>query len=632
MPTVSTYGGRKVATERIPGVRKTAAETPTSEGAGLEEARAGKFGALARFGGTVAAVGEEAYKQANIVKQEEARKADELVLLARGNELDSFVNKTLYDPQSGALTVKGEASLGLSQRVGDEFEKFSGQIAQRLTSDRQRLAFERMRAQGRQHLDLTLEQHTFSEMQRFAGQELQAKVTNKVNEAMTYATQPQRIGAALNEALDSIRRFGPQIGMGPEEIKKRIDATTTQVHSGVIDQLLAQGHAKAAGIYFEETRGQINGEAIAGIEKAIDTADTAQLGLKTATDLWTAHGPKGDTDPINLDVMEDAAREKFSDDPKALEATIRFLRERKAGVDASRQDRAEATSGAVWVAASKGVSLDQISRMPEFLKLPGKAQAQVSDYIVGHANQAESRAAAAESRAYTRDLRAASKKEQQGWARYWDLSTPATLDATSENALQSLRGELGDEHVNRLLTQKRALAKSENVVREATIDSDLFNVTAESAGLDPYGKKSQQTDAERAELGYLKNAVETAIDVEQQKKGGILSRDEKQKVMRAITDQRVLITHNWFAADRQHVAATITNPDDRAKAYVPVTKIPPALLAQSLNYVRGLNSQTQQMPDGELQRRFIDRIQRAYALRLLGATRAEMEAVLQGTD
>ena len=72
--------------------------------------------------------------------------------------------------------------------------------------------------------------------------------------------------------------------------------------------------------------------------------------------------------------METAARQQFKDDPKTLDATIRYLRERKSGVDAARKDREEQTAGTVWVAASQGQSLAQITKMPDALRLSGKEQ------------------------------------------------------------------------------------------------------------------------------------------------------------------------------------------------------------------------------------------------------------------
>jgi hypothetical protein len=290
MPTVSSYGGRKVATAALPGVRKTAAETPTSEGAGLAQAKAGTADALGRLGGTVAAVGIEGYRQSQAVKLDEQRKAEDVLLLARSNQIDSFVTRRLYTPKTGALALEGEATLGLSETVGQEYDTFVGDLGKGLSTERQRQAFARLTSDRRQRLDLTLEQHTFASMRTFTANELQSKINNMVDEAQRYATDPNRVGVALGEAVDAIKTFGPTLGLGPEQVKEQVGAVTSKTHVGVIEQLLAQDKSKAAHIYFEETKGQIHADAFARIEKALAEGSTRAEGQKAADAIIAAGG------------------------------------------------------------------------------------------------------------------------------------------------------------------------------------------------------------------------------------------------------------------------------------------------------------------------------------------------------
>lgn len=624
MPTVRTYGTRRVAFDPLPDVRRTAAETSLSTGVGVEEAKAQKAQAIGGFGRQLGQVGQ----QFAAIALDEKRKADEAALLEADNALARWENARMYHPQSGALMVRGKEAQGLPEEIGGEYEKAADEIAGTLKTPEQRAAFAKLRAKRGIDVDLTLRRHVYGEMRSFYADELKGFVENSTNAAIANANDPRRIGDELNKIEQAITRGGPRVGLSPEQTEAALGAARTQIHTGVVHRLISENKDKQARAYFEGVKDQVvTGEARAQLEQQLDIATTQGDGLRTAEALWSQMGPKSDAAPIELDKMETAAREKYADDPKTLKATIDFLRERKAGVDASRREREETTAGTVWIAASQGATLSQVTRMPDFLKLPGRSQAQVTDYIVSRNEREANRALAAEGRAFTAGQRAEALKEKKGWARYWEQSQPAVLAQTSENALQAMRGELGDDHVNRLLTQKRAIMKSDDTVRAATIDDDLFKTTAQSAGLDAYSPK---TDDERSALGQLKNAVETAIDLEQQRVGKALTREQKQVIMHRITDQKVML-NRWFT-DPEAIAAMVTNPADRAAAYVPIAKVPPQTLAQYLNYARSLSPQMSKLSDAEVSSRFRDRIQRAYALRVLGGSRAEIEAAMKGEE
>lgn len=635
MPTVQRYGPRKVQTDAYPTARKTAAETDISTGAAFAQAKGQasirQLESLGRLGGTVEQIGQGLGRESIAIREEEQKQADEVVKTAYKNRLSEFDTNFLYDPQTGALNKKGFDAQSVPSDAAQAFEKVVGELNLGLNPRQRQLVYP-ITAQHAENLHATVTRHAFVEGQAYQAKELDSFLVNATNAAAANAGDPRRVGQELHDAVTAIRTHAPSLGQGPEQVQQQIDATRTRIHIGVIESLLAQDHAHDAKVYYDEAKDQIAGTQRADLERKLDVAGTAKTALDASEALWTQHGPKNDLDPINLDTMETAARKQFADDPKALEATLHFLRERKAGVDASRQDRQDARAGAVWVAVSKGAPLADVTRMPEYLALSGKAQEQVTSTIVARAEHEANRtyaeagrAAAEESRAYTREQRAEAVKTQQSWSRYWELSDPKSLSQLSENALQAMRGELGDEHVNRLMTQKRALGKSDEAVRAAAIDDDLFKVIAQGAGLNAYSPK---TDLEKSELGQLKNAVETEIDREQQRTGKPLTREQKQTIMHGITDRKVML--NLLGRDPDRITALVTNPEDRAKAYVPAARIPPTVMAQALNYARSLSPETQRMPDSELRARFLDRIQRAYAINLLGGTQADMEAVMKG--
>lgn len=629
MPTVKLAGGRQVATAALPDARKTAHESDLSTGAGLEDAKGRKWGQVAQLGQAVGQVAHVLGAEAIQMRAKAVDEANDVARLKWTNALHEWEQQTLYDPTAGALMLKGESALGVPEAVDASFTKLASDVAAGLSTDTQRLQFAKDKEQFGSSVAIQVRRHVATEMQTFRGNQLQARVVNGKNAAITNALDPRRVGIELATTIDDMKLHAPALGVPPEQVQQQIEALQNAVHVGVVERLLALDQTKKATAYFQEVKGDLTltGEAIADLEHKLDTATTAQTGLSTAGKLWATLGPKSDVDPINLDTMETAAREQFADDPKALEATLHYLRERKAGVDAGRKEREDATSSAVWIKVSQGARLADVQRMPEFLALPGRAQAQVSNSIVDRAASRANQAYYEEGRAASREGREQTGKERKGWARYWELNDPTTLTRQSDAALNAMRGDLGDDHVNRLLTQKRALDKGEEAVRAATIDDDLFKTTAMSAGLDAYSPK---TDAEKSDLGQLKNTVETAIDAEQRQTGKALTRDRKQTITREIVDTKVRLSE--WGRDPTRVAALVSNADDRDRAYVPLADVPAVALAQYLNYARSLNPSTQRLPDAEIRTRFAERIQRAYARRVLGGTLAEIQAIIQGQE
>jgi hypothetical protein len=107
---------RQVETAALPGVRKQAHETELSTGVGLSHAQAQEYEALGGLGHVGAQIATHYIK-------EERQRADETALLAAENRLAKWENARLYDPNAGALTLKGKDSFGLPEAVGSEFDQ-----------------------------------------------------------------------------------------------------------------------------------------------------------------------------------------------------------------------------------------------------------------------------------------------------------------------------------------------------------------------------------------------------------------------------------------------------------------------------------------------------------------------------
>lgn len=329
MPVARRYGPRQVSLTPLPGARLSAAETPLSAGAGLAQARAQKFGALAQLGGVAASVGAQVYD--HVVSQERDR-ADQVALLDAQNQIDDWENKRLYDPNDGALAQKGKDALGLPEEVNGEYRDLTGKIAAGLSTDRQRQAFARVQAERGQTLDLTLRRHVFGEMQSYETNELRSTVENATNNAIANALDPGRISTELARAEQAITTSAPRLGAGPEQVQAQLDATRSQVHVGVIDRLLALEQTGRAQAYFDETKDQISGDKVAAVEQALEVG-TLRKQAQTESDKIVAAGG-------TLTEQRDKAR--GIDDPKLRDEVMQRIEHEAAVTEAATRQAEEA--------------------------------------------------------------------------------------------------------------------------------------------------------------------------------------------------------------------------------------------------------------------------------------------------
>lgn len=629
MPVVRSE--RQIRSTPLPGVRKTAAETPLSTGVGVEQAKAGVGDAIARLGATASGIGTQMFAQ---IQQQERDKADQVAALAFDNQFAKF-ERGLY-AEGGALTKEGKDALGQPEEVAANFNKFAGEVEATTGNDRQRLIFAKIRSQREQGINLTVQRHTMAQMQKYGRDELGATVENAENEAITKALSPDEAQAALARGVDAIKVMGPKLGMGPETVDKQVGALQSRALDGIVTRLLTQGYDKQAKVYFEEHKWQIaDGSVLAQLEAKVKAGTTDANGERAAAKIWDTLGPAKDSDPISLDAMEKAARAEFPEDTASMKATIQALRSRKQGVDDGRRERDNAQNSAIWGAVYEGKSMNEIRRLPEFVNADGQTRTRIADYFENEAARAESRAAARESRAAAAETRiqgAAFRKERElelnGWSIYLEMSDPAKLRTMSRGDILKKLPELGQAHVNRLLNDQEKLAKDDTTFRAAVIDRDLFNEIMDEAGVPGvYQSPSQRGKTQSANLGKLQATIEDEIARKQVAAGRRLSREETEVIAKSVVDRKVMV-NNWFT-DTPAIAAVI-NPKDIPNAYVPIDQIPLAKLGPSLNLVRSSNPAFQGLTDDQLKVRARAQLESSYAAYVLGLGEPEVLRRLQG--
>lgn len=518
MPTVQRVQ-RREQTTALPGARLNAAENADSAGVNLLEAKRGTDAAIAGFGGEVAHAGLVMARDQREAADREKERADQVAVLNASNVLSEWENRRLYDPNSGALSVKGKQSFGLPEAVGDEYNEVAGQVEQTLSTDRQRQAFQRVKLDRQQNIDLTLRRHVFGEMQRYEGEELTAFVANARSSAIQNASDPSRVGIELGQAVDAIRTHASRLGLGPEQVQHQVEAATSDTFSGVIEQLIATDQVKAASAYFDETKSQIKGESLARIERALDEGKMRGAAQKASDEIISAGGT----------LTEQREKAKAIDDPKLRDEVEQRIEHNATVSERAAREQEAATLRGVY---------NIIDRTHDVTAIPATVWANMDG------------GQRASARSYAHSL-AKGVAVETDFPTYYGLMQQAAHDpetfATAN--LLTYRSKIGETELKQLTEMQGAIVKGDRASAEKVLGGfrskeELINDGLNLYGIDP--KETGKASTEGKAIAQLRRMVDDRVQSLENLTGKKATNADMQGIVDGILSQKATVPGSWF--------------------------------------------------------------------------------------
>lgn len=553
MPRVPEYGAApQVSPNALPGVRQAPSANAAMLGQGAREMEQLGQG-LTRAGDAAARIQIDMANEANAVR------VDDALSQAKAAALD-----LTYNQQSGFSTLKGDAALNrpdgkaLDQEYGEKLDQRLSQIADSLGNDAQRRAFQMrandiaigLRAQAQHHASQQYQAYKLSVQEGTAKTAANAIALNPLDE--------KNVTENVAELNRAVYNAGKMAGRSAEEITALQGETVSRAHIDALKVLMGRDDYTGAQAYFDKYKDQLTGLARADVGEKLKTAGNALAAMKSADEVWSQFGPKADGQPVQLDKMEAAVREKFAADPLKAKATIAELRERAAAFNSSEAERSAANINTVMQAYGQGKGLAALQRMPEFMALPGAKQTEIIQHVSDRAHMLMVRSEEDRNRIEARQAR-------QSFGAFLVYSNPETLAGMSEAQVSALLPVLGNQLTGHLMEKKRSLA-SADARMSASIDNEDFNHIADGMGLKPY--ESNKSEDDKRALGELKYRVESLIDMAQRNKKAPLTREEKQEVMRQEMARKVSVDNSWWFGSTQVPVIQMT-PDQASRVVVP---------------------------------------------------------------
>jgi hypothetical protein len=523
LPDLTNLGPRPVAQDRRGVVR----QDTTAEGMGV-----------VRVSEAITQVGLEIEKR-----------NDEQAVFEARRKLDEWERKTLYDPTSGVTAKRGVDALDLPNKVTADYDKFSGEVAGTLTSNRQRKAYQDM-AQSRRNqvADFTI-RHALQQKEVYEKGQVNADIEASRERALNLGSNGNVPGALaeIEVANARLNSFLTTRGVSPEEKANALRANASRSHTGVISAMVNKGDPVAAQAYLEANRGAMLADDATRAEGAL------KQGLLRAKSQAFADDAI-DTQKLGLDDSLKLARSKLTGEEEA--ATVSEIKTRFAEKEAVRAQDVKKLATDGWsVVVERGTRALPPTMLDELRTKAPEELRQMRDW-----EDAKWRRAKAD----------AEGKKEEDWGTYMMLRDMALQDPVKFNDPQTLlkyEPNLSKAQMTALVNTRNAISKDDMKAMQSqeTIKRAINGAKAqiEAAGVD---LSPGNDSGKKKVLDQFVGNLDLALQAATQEKGRALDPEEAKRIAMNMVRDGIVQGSGLFRDDRKK-AYQVTDADG-GKAFV----------------------------------------------------------------
>lgn len=521
MPKIPTFDQPTVAPQKAPGVMM-----PSAPASGGQAVGSG----LANLGMSLGQVALDQQHQANVTRVEDANNQ------LRSKQLDiiKFVQqqrgKNAFDPKA----FGGQEGQSLEEVAAGMFDGEASGLDQDLANDAQRQMFRQARDRFRLDLQGQVQAHTAQ----------QTKVVQDDEFKGTLAVEQQNVGlnGYANGKLDmptiqqsearsiaAVERYAQQNGWSDDQLQAAKRDTYARIHGTVIDRMLESHNIDGAKVYFQMHEKDMSPEAVTGIRRSIEGMSTA-IDVQRNVDRVLSMGK-------DLESSMDELRKTYEGNPIALKEAYTEFEQRYRIKKQSQAIAKQENEGKLWdmrfptLPGQKAVSMADIQLTPEWKALDGEQRNDLRMKWERYAKRNEN----------DPDL------QFNRFTHYWAYaSQPEKLKDMSDAQIFALKGDIGPQGVQDLLQLRNKLVSDPGKVIASNVDTNQLKVWAREAGMKVDGVKPDSPEA--AALGDLKYRVDMDIEHDQQAKGRMLTRDERDTIIKRSLTKFTLEggARSWF--------------------------------------------------------------------------------------
>lgn len=487
MITIPSYGPSQVAPTGTPSVR-------VQQDAPIENFGGGQ--AVASAAGAVS----QAAKDANDVFLEQKKQADNAIGQDVYAKLTAKKNDLIYNPQSGALTKKGQDALGVTNSFGDQYNKYADDLAGTLQNDEQRRQFEHFKRVVGGDLNDTLTKYTFDQSQKLQVEISQNAVKTAQEDGILNYHDAGKVESSIELQSNLLTNTMKAAGQPQAVIDHSVAEAKSTTYAGVIDRMLVNGQDMAARSYYNQVKSSLTASDTVAIEKSLETGNMRGESQRRSDDIV-------DKNDNMSDALEEARK---IEDPKLRDETSKRVKEYFSDQSQAKKqdedDRFEEASGLL----EKTKNLNSIP--PQMW-----------------ANMSSSQHRSLETR-FTQ-LRDGIEPQSNGET-YYNLQqtavTPELRDKFLGTNLLEYRHQVTSGELSSLMDMQKSMRKSDgeadDTIRGLRTRTQVVNETLKSIGIDPNAKDSgtankvlqfqRQIDDQIAEYNKTNNKKPNATEMQ----------------------------------------------------------------------------------------------------------------------
>lgn len=534
------------------------------------------------------------------------------------NAYQERLTKLAYDPQHGWANKKGRDAYGkeFNDKYTAEFTSAKSEIAAKLKSDEARKYFSQRAAIGELRSREGMWKHA-AQQQVAHENEVAAKT---VENEMANIWRGFGDNAAFQGSLLRMERItkdiGERRGASPEAIedmtrdiqnkawKNRFDAAISAE-----DTLKAKEIRDAAtGVLDTETKNYMDGKLKISIR--------ASKTLSGADEAWDKFAPTDPNSAVQLASMDAFVRQKYGNDPDLVKSIRQELVSRASLWNSQQAEVNAEIKTAVLKAFNEGTSLTQLQKTPQWEAMREEDKRQLTDYVTDRGYTLQERAR--HEKQYTEGELAKSARPI-----FWRYADPDMLKAMTQEQIYALQPFVGQQNTEELLRRKDVIEKKPERLFAAKMDRNLIeDWVAKNTTINPKAKNLSTEAKER--ITGLSAWADQELGRQQQAAGRQFTPEEKMGVLDSALLKQVSIDE--WGRDPSFPAPMIRQAE-RANVYVAPELIPDTYQTEAVNYMRSIGK-GRELSDAVLKERMKEKISRAYAARLAGASREEIKKIL----
>lgn len=225
MPRVPTYDNLQVTPTGLPQVRLNVPSAP-----GMAGQQAQQIGAATQqLGNQVAAIAADIQRKVGMAETMEAER-----------ELADWQMNALYNPDGGALGLRGKAASGIVKAMTERFDSEVQRLSGSFSLPAQRQAFQRLVQSRRAQMQMQLAAHERSESEAYVKGQLQGTLQTSLNAAALQFADSQAVEQEIRRSSGVLEAFGTLQGWSEEQTQAAIHAQISEMRSAVAERIIQE--------------------------------------------------------------------------------------------------------------------------------------------------------------------------------------------------------------------------------------------------------------------------------------------------------------------------------------------------------------------------------------------------------